>query len=890
MISRSGLLPVPPPEARRLAAQVLLAATLALAIAPDRPSAAGAPAAPGDARVWEAEWIWDRPLAAEKNAYTYFRKEFTLPGAPARAPTSISADSRYLLFVNGRFIGRGPVRSDPRFQSYDTYELAPFLQSGPNVIAVVVHFFGEGNERYLLGRGGFLLEANVGLGSLPPVIVKSDATWRTFRSPAWNAASLRENESNGFTEIYDGRLEPTGWMQAGFDAGTWTPPFVIGGPPQTPWLSLVPREIPFMFEREIKPAAVVRIGEVARNLGADPLLVAAQVQSEAIEPASTVTVANADYLVSGLGTATTVTTTAPNRDAVILLDLGRVVSGFPFVSVDGASGTVIDVAFSEWLDGNQVVAVKSPVRFGTYQGLPMYTADRLILRQGPFRWQRFFFSGFRYIQLTIRDAAQPVRVNAAGAVFTSYPHTLRGRFHSSDDLLNRIWSVGAYTTLVSTYDVFMDCPWREKGQWIDMATPLASYNAFGDQAIASRYLRTTAQSQNDAGRMFFPYPSWFSFELPDQTMWWGTHLWQHYLYFGDPTVVADLYPALVKINTWFQQHVSPRGSLMASWPNDGSHVLWPWIDHGHRVGANTPGQKLGEMAALDAIYYKFLLDAANLARAVGRADDAAAFDGQARQLKDNINTNYWDASSGFYWDDVQRTIKGEQASVLAVLYGIAPPDQWTRIINNVMDADYKVGESSPHFYFFVLDALAKAGMYDRALDSIRRRWGDMLAQGATTWWEGWRFDVDFFGQPWPPGEHHNFSLAHGYGSAPTYFLSTLALGVRPLGPGFSRFLVAPSPGVGLDWADGAVPSPRGAIPVSWARASQGLALSVTVPAATIGLVSLPRMPLDEISVDGQVIWRGAPVTPPDPRLRIYGAVQGRVLMDAQPGTYAFLAR
>src|SRR5262249_32830184 len=138
--------------------------------------------------------------------------------------------------------------------------------------------------------------------------------------------------------------------------------------------------------------------------------------------------------------------------------------------------------------------------------------------------------------------------------------------------------------------------------------------------------------------------------------------------------------------------------------------------------------------------------------------------------------------------------------------------------------------------------------------------------------------------------HHNISLAHGYAGAPTYFLSTLALGVRPVGPGFSRFLVSPSPATGLDWADGVVPSPRGPIAVSWARASQAFNLSVTVPPASVATVSVPRMPLDEITADGILVWRGGPVAPPPPRLRVYGAAQGRVLMDAQPGSYALVSR
>jgi hypothetical protein len=373
-------------------------------------------------------------------------------------------------------------------------------------------------------------------------------------------------------------------------------------------------------------------------------------------------------------------------------------------------------------------------------------------------------------------------------------------------------------------------------------------------------------------------------------MWWGMQLWQYYLHFGDVEPLEELYPVLVGANGWFQAHLSPRGLLLADWPDYPGRLLWPWIDHGHRFGANTPGEKRGEMAALDALYYKFLLDAGNIARALGRTGDAAAFNGQAARLKDAINAAYWDAEAGTYWDDVAHTIRGEQASVLAVLYGIAPEDQWTPILGNVIDSEQKVGRSGPHFYFFVLDALAKAGLYDRALNVIRVRWGDFLARGATTWWEAWELDKDFFGNPWPPGELHHVSLAHGYSAAPTYFLSTLALGVRPLAAGFSRFLLAPTT-TSLDWAEGAVPTPRGIISVSWSRrADAPFSMSAGVPGATTAVMSIPRLPLDQIAVDGRVVWQAGNFVPGDARLRFGGAAEGRLVLEAQPGSYTVVSR
>ena len=61
--------------------------------------------------------------------HVYFRKTFELPSQPRNAPAYVTADSRYRLYVNGKFVGRGPVRSYPRFQYYDVYDLSDIPQT-----------------------------------------------------------------------------------------------------------------------------------------------------------------------------------------------------------------------------------------------------------------------------------------------------------------------------------------------------------------------------------------------------------------------------------------------------------------------------------------------------------------------------------------------------------------------------------------------------------------------------------------------------------------------------------------------------------------------------------------------------------------------------------------
>ena len=83
---------------------------------------------------WQAAWIWDGGEASPRNAWRCFRRSFALEAEGwDNALLSITADSRYALWVNGVFVGRGPARSWPFAQSYDSYEVGHLLRrDGPN--------------------------------------------------------------------------------------------------------------------------------------------------------------------------------------------------------------------------------------------------------------------------------------------------------------------------------------------------------------------------------------------------------------------------------------------------------------------------------------------------------------------------------------------------------------------------------------------------------------------------------------------------------------------------------------------------------------------------------------------------------------------------------------
>lgn len=203
---------------------------------------------------WFGEWIWTDSEATLRNAYAYFRRDISLTHVPQKAVTRLTADSRYIFWINGQFICRGPSRSDPRWQSYDELDIAPFLREGRNTLAVLVHHYGESTFSYILGRAGFLFECSA-------LNVWSDTTWKALESTAWFRDLSRMSVQIGYPEVFDARRDPVGWTEADFDDSKWSPPVVIGKPPCEPWFGFEPREIPFLRETEAGGAQVTASGE-----------------------------------------------------------------------------------------------------------------------------------------------------------------------------------------------------------------------------------------------------------------------------------------------------------------------------------------------------------------------------------------------------------------------------------------------------------------------------------------------------------------------------------------------------------------------------------------------------------------------------------------------------
>jgi len=213
---------------------------------------------------WLADWIWTGREPSPRNEWWCFRKTFEVPDEGwDTARICLTADSRYVLYLNGERIGRGPVRSWPFEQSYDTHEVGHLLRPGEaNTLAVLVLHFGVSTFYYLRGRGGLLAQLDLMHGDEPARTIATDTSWKTARYLAQDSRSPRMSCQHAFAERIDARTWDPGWTKTGFDDSSWPGGAIVGPVGMEPWSALVARDIPPLTEEPVRPSRVESLRRV----------------------------------------------------------------------------------------------------------------------------------------------------------------------------------------------------------------------------------------------------------------------------------------------------------------------------------------------------------------------------------------------------------------------------------------------------------------------------------------------------------------------------------------------------------------------------------------------------------------------------------------------------
>lgn len=215
-------------------------------------------------RKWQAEWIWGSGETSPRNEWRCFRGQFMATAAQCgSASIAITADSRYVLFVNGKQVGRGPVRSWPFELAYDEYDIGHLLKPDQtNTVAVLALHFGVSTFYYLRGRGGLLAEVTAGTDSGRELLLATGSGWSTAVHEGHDTRSPRMSCQHAFSEVTDARLWDEAWAEPQFDASAWEEATAIGPAGMEPWTKLVAKTIPHLTEEPLYPVRVESLRRV----------------------------------------------------------------------------------------------------------------------------------------------------------------------------------------------------------------------------------------------------------------------------------------------------------------------------------------------------------------------------------------------------------------------------------------------------------------------------------------------------------------------------------------------------------------------------------------------------------------------------------------------------
>ncbi|KAK0184792.1 Six-hairpin glycosidase [Armillaria mellea] len=226
-----------------------------------------------------------------------------------------------------------------------------------------------------------------------------------------------------------------------------------------------------------------------------------------------------------------------------------------------------------------------------------------------------------------------------------------------------------------------------------------------------------------------------------------------------------------------------------------------------RGGYNTEG---------NAILYKVLLTASDLANYIGDEFLSTAWKANATALKAKYNEAFRVEIAGMYRDNLTMTLYPQDANLFAVLYNLTLSDDQEVAISEGLEKNWNdlgpvVPELpdtiSPFISRFELQAHFEAGQDNRALVLLCREWGYMLYTNLSvqsTLLKGFTANGSL-GYQASRGYNYDPSYtshAHGWSSGPTSALTFYILGLTVMSPRGATWSVSPHVNGGLPGAEG----------------------------------------------------------------------------------------
>jgi alpha-L-rhamnosidase len=691
-----------------------------------------------------AYWIGSAHPFDLHEAYLDFRRTLQIDENFSRARMTLTADSRYKLWINGKFVSRGPARCYPHAQSVVELEVTPFLRPGPNVLTVQVYQPGYSHFAYVHRAASGLLAA---LACDGVNVLATDGLWRVRRNPSFSSLVPRVSIYGSGVEERDLNRDDE-WTGTGYDDSGWSSARIVAPVGGSPWTGLEPCGLPQLVEREI-PYKLLEMRTGTAHVDSDAHSELRRGWAEARE--QTFSTDDAGWFAPRL---------AKGEAVYCLFDLGRDYTCQGWAEVEGAGGgESMSVSYAEKFRGGTLV-ISDPE---TYCRLRL--TDRFTLRAGSQVVETFALRGGRYVLYQLFGAAGPEFKVRFHARISEYPLEITRPFRPSDPELSSIVSLCEETFRACLLDGFVDSTWRESSQWTGDALPqaLVMSSLTDDIRPLRRVIEMAAEGAYPDGILPSVLPGEVHvYTVVDYNFIWGELLSAYWRMTRDLDFVIAMWSALVRMLDRFARDANEEGLIVAE---PGRRLFLDWAP----VSRNEPN------AIYNLHYLLALRVAAELADSVDESAEAVNWRERADALREAVRSAFW--HDGRWYDDKALTTSSQLAAAFALLSGATEVGEEKPLLDAIaarsLDDDDSAASgkmvlASPFMHHYIFEALRRGGKGHEVVEIVRRRWGRWVAAGYPTAWENW--NVDF-----PDG-----SQCHAFSAHPRYHLAEIAREFGPL--------------------------------------------------------------------------------------------------------------
>ncbi|MCF8226856.1 MAG: family 78 glycoside hydrolase catalytic domain [Bacteroidales bacterium] len=716
----------------------------------------------------------------------HFRKQFNIDNVPEKLIIHVSADNRYHLFINGERVCYGPAKGDLQTYKYDVVDIAPFLQTGSNLIAALVYNAGKDKPMALLSvQTAFMVRPEDNTYSE----LTTDGSWMTFKNPAFKPVSyynmlFKERWFYGYYacgpgDDVDGTVYPWGWEQPGFNDNYWEHAEELSFDGKPPW-NLVPRNIAFMNNHREYPKSIRKAdGTIASNeflQGKQPVIVPA------------------------------------DSKVTILLDFEILTMGYPELTVNNGDGSNIKVKYAEAL----YEKVNLKAHRDSVEGKTMFGVWDVFRTDGAKRtfrplWKR----AFRYVQFEIETSDTPLEIVSYVNEYSGYPYPEMATFESEDDTLNMIFEMGLQTFRMCSGETYYDTPFYEQLSYGGDNRPIAAISTYNstDDRLLREVMRLYPQSENrETGLFKSAYPSRFDFDMGSWSLAWIQSLHDYYFMRGDADYVKQFVDKIEGVLGFYHRHMDESKGILGTLKNQN---FMDWSITRGSIPRSNENREIIHSTML-TLYYLHTLDCVMaLYPEIGERDRIGKWKKEADLIRESVPVQCWDETRQLFSDHPGKDIYSQHSNLLAILTDVVPHGQQQAMMRRILEYDGFDEFASSYFSFFLFKALVKTDMENEFLKNLDF-WYHFLERGHTTCGE-----TGF--------ASHDRSDCHAWAAHPSYYLLSIVCGIQPGDTGFKKILVEPHLGK-LKNVKASMPHPSGRISVDYRVRGKNLQAKVILPA------------------------------------------------------------